>query len=81
MDSLNQKGRRGARGSACWAGRGALVRGESGLGRECGPRGRVRREKNGLGRFGLRLSLGRRRKEVAGWAAHGFGAGLAVGLV
>ena len=36
---------------------------------------------NGLGQFELRLSLGWRRKEVAGWAAHGFGAGLAVGLV
>ena len=50
------------------AGRGAGSAGEKG-------------GENGLGQFGLRLSLGWRRKEVAGWAAHGFGAGLAVGLV
>ena len=65
-------------------------RGEKGGSWPCGRRGELgrgagsAREKggeNGLGRFGLRLSLGWRRKEVAGWAAHGFGAGLAVGLV
>ena len=68
-------------------GRGVLAGLES---TACGRRGELgrgagsAREKggeNGLGRFGLRLSLGWRRKEVAGWAAHGFGAGLAVGLV
>ena len=68
----------------------ARPRGEKGGSWPCGRRGELgrgagsAREKggeNGLGRFGLRLSLGWRRKEVAGWAAHGFGAGLAVGLV
>jgi len=68
----------------------ARPRGEKGGSWPCGRRGELGRgagsagEKggeNGLGRFGLRLSLGWRRKEVAGWAAHGFGAGLAVGLV
>ena len=68
----------------------ARPRGEKGGSWPCGRRGELgrgagsAREKggeNGLGQFGLRLSLGWRRKEVAGWAAHGFGAGLAVGLV
>ena len=83
---LHELGCCAVRGRASWAG-GVLAGLES---TACGRRGELGRgagsagEKggeNGLGRFGLRLSLGWRRKEVAGWAAHGFGAGLAVGLV